>query len=925
MNDKLLQPYNPAETEERIYKQWEESGYFNPDVCIADGVTEADAESFSIVLPPPNVTGQLHVGHAAMLAIEDIMVRFNRMQGKKTLWIPGTDHAAIATQSKVEKELAKKKLRRHDLGREKFLEHVNEFAMESQSTILRQSKRMGASMDWSRLAFTLDETRERAVQTAFKRMYDDGLVYRGERIVNWDPKGQTVISDDEIVRVEETSKFYYFKYGPFTIGTARPETKFADKYIIVHPDDARYAEYQHMQEFDVEWINGPIKATLLKDEVADPEMGTGAMTITPWHSQVDFELAQKYDLPMEQIIDQYGKLLPISEEFASMKITDAREKIVEKLAKKGLVEKIDEGYFHQLATAERTGGIIEPQIMKQWFIDTEKEFEFKSDAIEGLSKGQKISLKEAMLHVVRNKSINILPERFEKVYFNWIENLRPWNISRQIWYGHQIPVWYDKDGEIHLPRERKVYFVRHGESQANADKIYAGQLDSPLTDTGREQAKQAAQNFIGKNFDHILVSPLSRAKETCEIIIKEAGLSSTADIWDALAENNIGSASGKPYDGEKTLLDAGLEAGDGDSLRTLEARAHDLVARLKELSGKGDILVVGHGNFTRIVMAVLQGKTGEGLQEFVRSFRIPNAGYIEHTMMQEPENAHELTRDSDTLDTWFSSGLWTFSTLGWPDNTPDMQNFHPTSVLETGYDIIFFWVARMILMSTYLLGDIPFKAVYLHGLVRDEKGRKISKSLGNNIDPIELIEKYGADALRMALIIGTAPGQDSKLGEDKTKAYKKFANKLWNVARFILENTEAEDATPQSRKLDSSPLSGEQKLAPADQELLIEQTNLLKEITKEMNEYKFYIVGEKLYHYVWHELADKIIEDSKDIMASENQEESNSRKHFLRLTLKNILKALHPFMPYVTEEIWSFLGEEKQESSKPLMVQKWPV
>ncbi|MEK7113877.1 MAG: class I tRNA ligase family protein, partial [Patescibacteria group bacterium] len=360
MDEKLLKPYDPKETEAKILKRWDESGYFNPDVCIDKGIAKADAPHFSIVLPPPNVTGSLHTGHALMLIIEDIVVRYKRMQGFRTLWLPGTDHAAIATQSKVEKIIEKEGLRRGEMGREAFLARVEKYASESHDTIVNQAKKMGASMDWSREAFTLDEKRNTAVRTAFKKMYSDGLIYRGNRIVNWDPKGQTVISDDELIYEERKANFYTFKYGPFEIGTARPETKFGDKYVVMHPDDTRYQKWKHGDKLTVEWINGQIEATVIKDEMIDMEFGTGVMTITPWHSHEDFALAEKYKIDKEQIIDKYGKLLPIAGEFAGMKIVDAREKIVEKLKAKGLLVSADEHYVHRVATAERTGCVIEP-------------------------------------------------------------------------------------------------------------------------------------------------------------------------------------------------------------------------------------------------------------------------------------------------------------------------------------------------------------------------------------------------------------------------------------------------------------------------------------------------------------------------------------------------------------------------------------
>ena len=718
IDPKLLSPYDPQATEDRIYKLWEESGLFNPDVCIEKGVTEKDAEPFTIVLPPPNVTGTLHIGHASMLVIEDIMIRFARMRGYRTLWLPGTDHAAIATQTKVEKLLEKEKIKKSDLGREKFLERVNQYAQESHDTIISQTKKMGASLDWSREAFTLDEKRNFAVRTAFKKMYDDDLIYRGHRIVNWDPKGQTVISDDEIVYKEEKTKFYYLKYGPFIIGTARPETKFGDKYVVMHPEDKRYEEYTNGQEIELEWINGPIIATIIKDESIDMKFGTGVMTITPWHSMADFEIAQKHKLDKEQIIDKYGKLLPNAGEFSGLKITEARSKIIEKLESKELVDKIED-YTHNIATAERTGATVEPQIMNQWFVDVNKP----------IKNHENKSLKELMLEPIKNKNIKIIPNNFEKVYYNWVENLRDWCISRQIWYGHQIPVWY-KGGEVYC---------------------------------GIEEPKE--------------------------------------DGW---------------------------------------------------------------------------------------------------------------IQDEDTLDTWFSSGLWTFSTLGWPNlNATDLKTYHPTSILETGYDIIFFWVARMILMSQYLLGEIPFETVYLHGLVRDAKGRKMSKSLGNIIDPLDVSNKFGADAVRMSLIIGTGPGNDSKMSEDKIRAYKNYANKLWNITRFILSNTEGVEYD-----------STFENYSKEDLILREERRQLMENITKEMTEYKFYLAGEKIYQYTWARFADVILEESKKIFENGTQEEIISRKQFLLHTLAKIIITLHPFMPFVTEEIWSLMPIKDKEL---LMVTKWPI
>lgn len=739
---KFLKPYDPQATEDRIYGLWEKSGYFNPDKLPE---RHQKGEPFSIVLPPPNVTGTLHMGHAAMLAIEDIMIRYKRMRGYKTLWLPGTDHAAIATQSKVEKELEKKeKIHRKDLGREEFLKKVDVFAKESHDTIVNQIRKMGASIDWSREAFTLDQKRTLAVNTAFKKMYDLGLIYRGDRIVNWDPKGQTTISDDEIEYKEEKAKFYYFKYGPFVIGTARPETKFGDKYVVMHPNDKRYSKYKHGEKIDLEWINGPITAIVIKDESIDMEFGTGVMTITPWHSAVDFEIAERHGLDKEQIIDLHGRLLPIAGEFAGIKIADARPKIVEKLRTKGLIVK-EEDYVHNIATADRSSGTIEPQILNQWFVAVNKPFKLEYSNIPGIKSGQETTLKEIMKKSVESGAIKIIPERFERVYYHWIENLHDWCISRQIWYGHRVPVWY---GEKVKGKRSKV----KGKSSNTVDE----------------------QIFVG------------------------------------------------------------AERPEGD-------------------------------------------------------------GWMQ---------------DEDTLDTWFSSGLWTFSTLGWPEDIEDLKIFHPTSVLETGYDILFFWIARMILMTGCLLGEVPFKTVYLHGLVRDGKGRKMSKSLDNIIDPLDMIAKYGGDATRLSLIIGTGPGNDMKLSPDKVKGYKNFSNKIWNIARFVIASTYGVEM-----------IKGFNDYTDIDAGYCAERDNLIIDITFDIENFRYYMAGEKLYHYIWHRFADIIIEESKKIFEKGSSAEIMSRKQILLITLNKTLCVLHPFMPYVTEEIW----QELHKGKSLLMVEEWPV
>ncbi len=723
----FLKPYQPSEHEDAIYAAWEESGYFNPETCIEKGVTKKDAESYTIVLPPPNVTGTLHMGHAAMLAVEDILVRYARMNGKRTLWIPGTDSAAIATQSKVETDLYKKEHKtRYDFGREEFLTKVNSFALESQGTILNQLRKMGSSLDWSRLAYTLDETRYNAVMTAFVRMYEAGLIYRGMRIVNWDAKMQTTVSDDEVEYVETTEPFYYLKYGPFTIATSRPETKFGDKYVVMHPEDARFAHYTHGQKIpDIEWMGEEkITATVIKDASVDMEFGTGVMTITPWHDAVDFEIAERHGLDKEQIIDYNGKLMPIAGEFAGIHIKKARPALIEKLQQKGLVEKIEEKHTHNVATNSRGGGVIEPQIKMQWFIGVDTEFTIPHSEIKGIESGSKTTLKKLMRAAVEGGQTTIMPKNFERIYYHWIDNLRDWCISRQIWFGHRIPVWY-KNNEIYC----------------------------------------------------------------------------------------------------------GLTAPEGENWE----------------------------------------------------------------------------QDSDTLDTWFSSGLWTFSTLGWPNQTEDLKTYHPTAVLETGYDILFFWVARMILMSGFHLGQVPFKHVYLHGLVRDGQGRKMSKSLGNIIDPLDMIKKYGADATRLSLIIGSAPGNDIKLSEDRVRGYKHFANKIWNITRFVLENTQDFDPTAELASLDINALKSNNLIA--------------QDLSKHLDDFRLDLAGGVLYQYIWKYFADEFIETSKPILSGTDMYAKASRQRALHESLITLLKLLHPFMPFVTETIWQNLPEKE---SGMLMVADWP-
>lgn len=743
----LPKNYNSKEHEDRIYTMWEDSGAFQP-------VDDPKATPYCIIMPPPNATGQLHLGHAMMLAIEDALIRHHRMLGDATLWLPGTDHSAIATHAKVEKMVIAEGSSRERLGHEKFVQRIKEYVVNSQDTIRSQVRKMGSSCDWTREKYTMDVDVSAAVRKMFVDMYNDGLIYRGHRIVNWCPHCASTLANDEVEYKKEKTKFYYFTYGPVVIGTARPETKFADKVIIVHPDDKRFADMVG-KEFDVPWIEGTVKARVIADEVADPELGSGAMTITPAHSFLDFDLAQKYGLEVKQIIDERGNLTEEAGGFAGKNANMARAEIVAKMQEKGLVHHIDEDYEHNLSICYRCGTAIEPLVSNQWFVDVNKK------VMRWGGNQKKKSLKDVALEVVHNGEINIIPKRFDKVYFHWMENLHDWCISRQIWWGHPLPVW-------------------QRQSSVGSQRSYD------------DNAKSETQNAM-------------------------FAVTSDADV------RNVDAA-------EETYV--GLEPPEGE-------------------------------------------------------------GWVQ---------------DTDTLDTWFSAGMWTFSTLGWPASTNDLHRFHPTDVLETGYDILFFWVARMILMTTYGTHEVPFRDVYLHGLVRDKQGRKMSKSLGNGIDPVEMIAKYGADAVRLSLIIGTTPGNDIRLYEEKIEGYRNFANKIWNIARYV-ERELGEGMAHVEKKTGVFDYA---RCDLFDKWILSRLHTLVREVTEDIESYRLSSAAERIFQFTWSEFADWYIETTK--ARSDDQ-----TKLVLYGVLENVLRLLHPFMPFVTEVLWEgFPIKEK------LITSTWP-
>jgi len=706
MTKELDKVYNPQEHEEEIYQKWQNSGFFNPDkLNLPD-----DAPSYTIILPPPNITDKLHMGHTAMVAIEDLLIRYKRLRGFRTLWVPGTDHAAIATQNVVEKRLLKEQGKtRHDLGRVKFLQEVDSFIATTQSEILDQMRRLGASLDWSRLAFTLDEKRQMAVRRMFTDMYEAGAIYRGERVVNWCPRCHSTLADDEVEYKEEKTKLYWIKYGPFVLATTRPETKLGDTAVAVYPGDERYSSWVG-QEINIPGVLGDFKVMVVADRAVDKEFGTGIIKVTPAHDFTDNEIALRHNLEIKKIIDEDGKMMSNCGKYFGLSTKEARQAIVSDMTDLGLIDHIEEDYIHNAAVCYRCGSVIEPLPSKQWFVAVDK----KLDRLGGLS------LKEKALKVANSSQVSFIPSRFAKRYNDWMENLHDWCISRQIWFGHRVPVWY------------------------RGEEIYVG---------------------------------------------------------------------------------------------------------------------------------------------------------------EEPPAGDDWQQDQDTLDTWFSSSLWTFSTLGWPDNyrdgkkTGDLARFHPTQVLETGYEIITLWVSRMIMMSLFALGEVPFEQVYLHGMILDKDGKKMSKSKGNGVNPLAMIDKFGADASRLSIITGSTPGNDSRFSEDKVEAKRNFVNKLWNISRYILSGqSESRKAfTPQTL---------------ADYWILSELDELIDQTAKRLDNMEFSLAAEELQEFTWNKLADWYLEIAK---IEKDKEEINLH------ILKTLLTLWHPFLPYVTEVIWQSFNDSL------LMVSSWPV
>jgi valyl-tRNA synthetase len=686
--------YDPTRVEPHWYAVWEERGYFHADA-------DSPKKPYCIVIPPPNVTGSLHLGHALNNTLQDILIRYKRMDGYNALWMPGTDHAGIATQYVVERQLEKEGKTKEDLGREAFIARVWQWKEESGGTIIRQLKRLGASCDWARERFTMDPGLSAAVREVFVRLWEEGLIYQGDYIVNWCPRCQTVLSDIEVEREDQDAEFVYIKYGPLTLGTVRPETKLGDTAVAVHPKDKRYKRYVG-KTLEVPSVDGNITLRVVADSAVDPKFGTGVIKVTPGHDATDFEIGRRHNLPIRSVIGFDGKMTALAGKYAGLDRFETRKRIVEDMQALGLIDRI-EPYRHSVGVCYRCKTVVEPLVSKQWYVRMKP-------------------LAEPAIKAVRSGKIKIVPRAWSKTYFHWMENIRDWTISRQLWWGHRIPVWYcDKDGSMHASR----------------------------TD-----------------------------------------------------------------------------------------------------------------------------------------------------LSECPQCKGPLRQETDVLDTWFSSGLWPFSTLGWPESTPELKVFYPTSVLSTGFDILTFWVARMAMLGIKFMGDVPFHHVYIHALIRDAEGQKMSKSKGNVVDPLSVMDRYGTDAFRFTLAALAAQGRDIRLAEERIEGYRNFANKIWNAARLVLTNLEGYDPAVARRGTPSV----------ADRWIKSRLTEATAQVRKAIDTYRFNDAASAVYQFLWHEYCDWYLEIAKrSLYQPESPEAKAVTQRTLVETLETTLRLLHPFMPFISEELWQRL------------------
>lgn len=711
----LPKTYDPNGVEPEIYAKWEQAGAFAP-------VDNPDAVPFCIINPPTNANGALHIGHAVGVTLQDLMIRYHRMKGDAALWLPGFDHAGFETQVVYEKVLDKQGRNRFDIPREQLYQEMYDFTQANKSVIENQFKKLGASLDWSREMFTLDPRVVDFVYKTFKQLHDDGLAYRSERPVNWCTKHQTSLSDLEVKFEDRADPLYYLKYGPLTVATVRPETTFGDVAVAVHPNDQRYQAFVG-KKITVELASGPIELPVIADDYVNPEFGTGALKITPAHDPNDFEVAKRHGLPTVEAIDRYGRLTEVAQDFAGLKIKEARQKVVDALKAKGLIEKIDQTYRHSVGVCYKCNTAIEPRVLPQWFIAM-------------------THLRDEAVAAVKNNRTKFATKRFENLFYAWMRELRDWNVSRQIVWGIQLPVWYCE-------------------------------------------------------------------KANCEPVVTDG---STPEVC-------------------------------------------------------------------------------------------PQCG------------ANKLTRDPDVFDTWFSSAQWPMAALAAGENN-DFERFYPTAVMETGYDILFFWVARMIMLGLYRTGEVPFKEVYLHGMVRDQERQKMSKSKGNVIDPLGVAEQYGSDAVRMALIFGTSAGNDIVIGEEKIRGMRNFANKVWNIGRFVMMQLE------NNKEYELISIEDLKGPWPEDGYISNDIKVLRREVTRQIESMHFHLAAENIYDFIWHKFADEYLEGIKERLKTNDPIKQDATQRFLLSALHIQLVLLHPFMPFLTESIHQHLPIKNKLSL--LMASPWP-
>ena len=862
--------YNPKNSEQQIYALWESGGYFTPKI-------DKKKKSFTIIMPPPNANGALHAGHALFVTLEDIMTRYHRMKGESALWLPGADHAGFETQTVFDKKLEKEGRRRHEIPKEQLLQEMMDFTLQNKVIMESQLRCLGASCDWSREKFTLDKDIIKVVYQTFEKLKNDGLIYKGSRLVNWCTKHQTSLSDLEIKYEERVDPLYYIKYGTFKLATVRPETKFGDTAIAVNPNDKRYQDYIG-QEVEVETVLGKAKIKVIADEAVDINFGTGAVKVTPAHDFADYETWQRHknEIPGPKIvIDKYGKMNELAGHYQGMKIVEAREKIVADMIAKGLLDEkeIDRTYKHNVACCYRCGSVIEPTLMdRQWFIKmTERP----------ISGG--LSLRDLAVKAVKNGDIKFIPSRFEKIFLQWMENLRDWNISRQIPWGIKIPAWECK---IQKQPNKKMGF-----HESVVPEIFDGKITTwRIRDHNLEMGDIVA-------FENSQAGELFGFAE----IIK-------------VAETTVGEINLKDKTHYKTYA---------NRQELIEAfKRHN---PNKEINENTPVFAYTY-KFRKIEAS--DGGCGRTIVASEKPGKCSNCG------------SKNLIEESGVFDTWFSSGQWPFATLltsrgsklkiknqksknRLAYTSEDFEYFYPTTVMETAADIIFFWVARMVMLGIYVTGKAPFEYVYLHGLVRDKDKQKMSKSKGNVIDPLGVVDLHGADALRMALVFANSPGQDIAFSEERIIAQRKFANKIWNAARFVLQTTQNGNFQFSIFNFQSifNDKIFKQKITEADREILKTLRETALAMTKDIDNFQFHEAAQKIYHFFWHTFCDQYIEQSKKQIEEGIDEQKQNTQNVLLYVLRESLKLLHPFMPFITEQIYQMLPNKEKLA---LIVENWP-